>query len=90
MFDHDRSAARGEMTTRGLFVFKHCGEDDRQSMLGCAPAHRLFDLIRIKPESETPRAFDDFSISSADTIEAELRNKFGGKIELENPNRNDF
>ena len=85
MFDHDRSAARGEMTMRGLFVFKHCGEDDRQSMLGCAPAHRLFDLIRIKPESETPRAFDDFSISSADTIEAELRDKFGGKIELEKP-----
>ena len=85
MFDHDRSAARGEMTMRGLFVFKHCGEDDRQSMLGCAPAHRLFDLIRIDPESETPRAFDDFSISSADTIEAELRDKFGGKIELEKP-----
>ena len=85
MFDHDRSAARGEMTTRGLFVFKHCGEDDRQSMLGCAPAHRLFDLIRIDPKSETPRAFDDFSISSADTIEAELRDKFGGKIELEKP-----
>ena len=85
MFDHDRSAARGEMTMRGLFVFKHCGEDDRQSMLGCAPAHRLFDLIRIDPKSETPRAFDDFSISSADTIEAELRDKFGGKIELEKP-----
>ena len=85
MFDHDRSAARGEMTMRGLFVFKHCGEDDRQSMLGCAPAHRLFDLIRIEPKSETPRAFDDFSISSADTIEAELRDKFGGKIELEKP-----
>ena len=85
MFDHDRSAARGEMTMRGLFVFKHCGEDDRQSMLGCAPAHRLFDLIRIDPKSEIPRAFDDFSISSADTIEAELRDKFGGKIELEKP-----
>ena len=85
MFDHDRSAARGEMTMRGLFVFKHCGEDDRQSMLGCAPAHRLFELIRIDPKSETPRAFDDFSISSADTIEAELRDKFGDKIELEKP-----
>ena len=85
MFDHDRSAARGEMTMRGLFVFKHCGEDKGQSMLGCAPAHRLFDLIRVKPESETPRAFDDFSISSADKIEAELRDKFGGKIELEKP-----
>ena len=85
MFDHDRSAARGEMTMRGLFVFKHCGEDKGQSMLGCAPAHRLFDLIQVAPKSETPRAFDDFSIPLADKIEAELRDKFGGKIELEKP-----
>ena len=85
MFDHDRSAARGEMTMRGLFVFKHCGENERESMLGCAPAHRLFDLIQVAPKSETPRAFDDFSIPLADKIEAELRDKFGGKIELEKP-----
>ena len=85
MFDHDRSAARGEMTMRGLFVFKHCGEDDRQSMLGCAPAHRLFELIRIKPESDTPREFDDFSISSVDEIKTKLSKEFEGKIELEKP-----
>ena len=87
MFEHDRSAARGEMTTRGLFVFKHCGENERESMLGCAPAHRLFDLIRVKrvkPESETPRAFDDFSIPSVDEIKTKLEG-FGGKIELEKP-----
>ena len=87
MFEHDRSAARGEMTTRGLFVFKHCGENERESMLGCAPAHRLLDLIRVKrvkPESETPRAFDDFSIPSVDEIKTKLE-EFGGKIELEKP-----
>lgn len=41
MFEHDRSAARGEMTTRKLIVFRH------ENALGNAPAHRLFDRVRI-------------------------------------------
>ena len=41
MFEHDRSAARGEMTTRRLIVFRH------DNALGNAPAHRLFDRINI-------------------------------------------
>lgn len=41
MFEHDRSAARGEMTTRRLIVFRH------ENALGNAPAHKLFDRIRI-------------------------------------------
>jgi CRISPR-associated protein Csd2 len=41
MFEHDRSAARGEMATRKLIVFKH------DNALGNAPAHALFDRIRI-------------------------------------------
>ncbi len=41
MFEHDRSAARGEMSTRGLFIFKH------DNALGNAAAHDLFDRIRI-------------------------------------------
>lgn len=41
MFEHDRSAARGEMATRRLIVFKH------ENALGNAPAHTLFDRIRI-------------------------------------------
>ncbi|OLP57425.1 type I-C CRISPR-associated protein Cas7/Csd2 [Rhizobium rhizosphaerae] len=41
MFEHDRSAARGEMATRKLIVFKH------DSALGNAPAHALFDRIHI-------------------------------------------
>lgn len=41
MFEHDRAAARGEMTTRKLIVFRHA------NALGNAPAHRLFDLVQI-------------------------------------------
>lgn len=54
MFEHDRSAARGEMSTRGLYVFKHDGE------LGNAPAHALFD--RLKTTAKEPGAVvRDFS-----------------------------
>ena len=42
MFDHDRSAARGEMTARRLILFRH------DSALGNAPAHRLFERARVK------------------------------------------
>ena len=41
MFEHDRSAARGEMTARKLIVFRHA------NALGNAPAHALFDRIKI-------------------------------------------
>ncbi len=41
MFDHDRSATRGEMATRRLIVFRHA------TVLGNAPAHALFDRVRI-------------------------------------------
>jgi CRISPR-associated protein Csd2 len=50
MWDHDRSASKGVMSCRGLYVFKHVGTDTdpiqrvRQAMLGCAPAHRLLDF----------------------------------------------
>ena len=54
MFEHDRSAARGEMTTRRLIAFRH------QSALGNAPAHKLFDLVRISREVDGEiRALDD-------------------------------
>ena len=41
MFEHDHSAARGEMATRKLIIFKH------DSVLGNAPAHALFDRVKI-------------------------------------------
>ena len=59
MFEHDRSAARGEMATRGLYVFKH------DSQLGNAHAHDLF--ARIQPELKdgglVPRDFDNYHVS---------------------------
>ncbi len=58
MFEHDRSAARGEMSTRGLYVFKHDSE------LGNAPAHKLFELIQAKKNTEEPaRDFSDYTVT---------------------------
>jgi CRISPR-associated protein Csd2 len=42
MFEHDRSAARGEMATRKLVVFRH------ESALGNAPAQALFDAVSVR------------------------------------------
>lgn len=41
MFEHDRSAARGEMATRKLILFKH------ENAMGNAPAHALFERVKI-------------------------------------------
>ncbi|WP_373500911.1 type I-C CRISPR-associated protein Cas7/Csd2 [Desulfococcus sp.] len=60
MFEHDRSAARGLMSSRKLFVFKH------DNKMGNAPAHKLFDLIDIKrAEGSTgpARSFHDYTVS---------------------------
>lgn len=59
MFDHDHSAARGMMSTRKLIVFKH------STALGSAPAHQLFDAIKIekKDGSKPARSFADYSVS---------------------------
>jgi CRISPR-associated protein Csd2 len=60
MFEHDRSAARGMMSTRGLYVFEH------STALGNAPAHKLFERIKIErsPESEGPaRSFGDYVVT---------------------------
>jgi CRISPR-associated protein Csd2 len=58
MFEHDRSAARGEMSTRGLYVFKHDSE------LGNAPAHVLFERIKphLKDGVTVPRNFTDYEV----------------------------
>ncbi len=57
MFEHDRSAARGLMSTRRLIIFEH------QSALGNKPAHELFDRITVQHTGITPaREFSDFSI----------------------------
>lgn len=60
MFEHDHSAARGQMATRGLYVFKH------DSALGNAPAHSLFERISVEPNGEVPRRFTDFRVTIND------------------------
>ena len=60
LFEHDRSAARGEMATRGLYVFEHASE------LGNAPAHSLFDRLtvaRAGVSGDASRAFADYAVS---------------------------
>jgi CRISPR-associated protein Csd2 len=63
MFEHDRSAARGEMATRGLYVFKH------ESKLGNAPAHALFERIKpkLKDAGAVARGFDDYEVCVDET-----------------------
>lgn len=56
MFEHDRSAARGEMNVRKLVVFKH------DSVYGNAPAHRLFELLTVAPRATPARAYSDFEV----------------------------
>jgi len=70
MYEHDRSASKGEMeVVSPLILFKHVGTDSdatqrvRQAKLGCAPAHKLFDLIHVsrKAEVKYPRSYRDYN-----------------------------
>lgn len=56
IWEIDRSASRGLMSTRGLYVFEH------ESALGSAPAHELFDRIQVEPlgASAAPRSFAEY------------------------------
>ena len=66
MFENDRSAARGLMSSRKLFVFKH------ESKLGNAPAHRLFEAVKVNrliPDAQEARSFSDYTIEVGDIPE---------------------
>lgn len=72
MFEHDRSSSKGLMSVRApIFIFKHEGTDpqpdqrSRQAILGCAPAHTLFDLVQVKKRDgiDAPRAFSDYEVT---------------------------
>lgn len=74
MYEHDRSASKGLMSSRRLFVFRHVGTDSdpqqraRQAVLGCAPAHKLLDLgqvieVRRKDEHKPARALSDYAVT---------------------------
>jgi CRISPR-associated protein Csd2 len=55
LFAFDRSAARGEMRVRGLYIFTH------PDAIGAAPSHRLFELVSVKRcEGKPPREFGDY------------------------------
>lgn len=71
MFELDRSSSKGLMSVREpVIAFKHVGTDnqdhqrERQCVLGCAPAHKLFDLVEVKKVDgvEAPRSFKDYRV----------------------------
>ncbi|MEJ1297008.1 MAG: type I-C CRISPR-associated protein Cas7/Csd2 [Candidatus Sedimenticola sp. (ex Thyasira tokunagai)] len=79
MFEHDRSAARGEMSARGLLLFKH---NDR---LGNAPAHALFDRVTIERADPTKpaRTYNDYRmLFDGQSIDEVI--KLGGEMDLGN------
>lgn len=74
MFEHDRSAARGEMIVRGLYDFEHVGtqhennaeQNKREARLGCAHAHKLIEGIKVDLSADAKAAGKTFPESFAD------------------------
>ena len=77
MFTHDQSAARAEMTVRGIYDFEHIGtqapnnaeQNKREARLGCYHAHKLFEGIEVVlkageggKKKEFPEKFSDYEI----------------------------
>jgi CRISPR-associated protein Csd2 len=75
MFEHDRSAARGMMATRGLYVFEH------ESKMGNAHAHELFARVSVtrKENGKPPRCFADYDVKvdESDLSGVNLNRKVG-------------
>lgn len=65
-FEHDRAAARGEMTKRKLIIFKH------ESHLGNARSGELFEKIKIIKKVEIPRCWNDYEVTPIREIMANL------------------
>jgi len=57
MFEHDHSAARGQMATRKLVVFKH------DSTMGNHPSHVLFDKVKVEVKKKPARDFSDYTVT---------------------------
>ena len=78
MYEHDHSASKGEMSVVSpLIIFKHVGTDSdavqrvRQAKLGCAPAHKLFELVHVqkKADVEFARSSRDYdAVVSVDNV----------------------
>ena len=73
MFENDRSAARGTMTVRGIYIFKHVGtqhennqvQNLKEARMGCAPSHKLLEGIDVslKEGIDSPKSFTDYNIN---------------------------
>lgn len=72
MFDVDRSAARGLMSAQKLIVFEH------DSVLGNAPANKLFDLVKVQKKEgvAVPRSFSDYDVTSIEEIRKAVAEKY--------------
>jgi CRISPR-associated protein Csd2 len=68
MFEHDRSASRGEVTLRGLHVFTHADK------FGSVPAQDLFRRITVSRLQTPARSIDDYEINvpSSDSLPASV------------------
>ncbi|BET68606.1 type I-C CRISPR-associated protein Cas7/Csd2 [Opitutales bacterium ASA1] len=84
MFEHDRSAARGEMVVRGLYDFEHVGtqhpnnaeQNKREARLGCAHAHVLLEGVKVALSDDAraagktfPESFADYAVTNTWTAE---------------------
>lgn len=79
MFEHDRSASRGEMIVRGLYDFEHvgtqhpnnAGQNKREARLGCAHAHKLLEGIKVtlRDGKTFPESFADYDVKCEWTAE---------------------
>ena len=79
MFDVDRSAARGLMSAQKLIVFKH------DSVLGNAPANKLFDLVKVEKVCDgAPRSFNDYTV----TIDKEMAKRYKVAIDEDSEKEN--
>ena len=67
MFEHDRSAARGLMSTRAIVIFEH------PNKLGEAPAHQLFDRVKVELKSKPARSWEDYSVTLDEKPVTKLR-----------------
>ena len=72
MFEHDRSAARGEMYVRGLWIFSHANKR------GHTPSHKLFESIKVTRTSVSePRQFSDYTVSVDESVLTDFYAKGG-------------
>ncbi len=62
-FELDRSAARGLMSCQGLILYEHDSE------LGNAPAHKLFESVKIAKRTEVPRGFGDYEVTIGEVLQ---------------------